>query len=398
MRARWSLLSLVAVTAVLALPSACSSSSTASAAPQVDAGAADAEPALPALGFNDVSVLVPIGANPKAPGHLGPKDEGMRGQLLPQAVYDKIAKFGVEPDEGLDYARMRVVAIRFDGCFPAPAGCEPQIRLVMQPITDKRATLDSAIHLFYRLTEEELGAVVTSLRKLRALAPEQQDSPLDVSPALVAQGMEGAYATGLNELVTTYAGEQNLVRMTFFLRAPPIQEEWFFGGFARNGATMTPLDIVGVGKNNQRVNRPEKPGGYEYIHVPSPTKPEDITVLLTSAAAKAATPADVEKALGAFARIENPQKYGPDQLPCAGCHMTTFATEYAKANLGLDVAQQPDAFKSTRDLTVRGEAATTPSSLRAFGYFGAKPMIAKRVVHETAAVLDDLEKRFPLVK
>lgn len=86
--------------------------------------------------------------------------------------------------------------------------------------------------------------------------------------------------------------------------------------------------------------------------MPSPTKPEDITVLLT----------------------------------------------YAKTNLGLDVAQQPDAFKSTRDLTVRGEAATTPSSLRAFGFLGAKPMIAKRVVHETAAVLDDLEKRFPVAK
>ena len=180
--------------------------------------------------------------------------------------------------------------------------------------------------------------------------------------------------------------------------APPLEEEWFFGGFARNGATMTPLDIVGVGKTNQRVNRPEKPGGYEYQHTPSPTKPEDITVLLTSAAAKAAAPADVEKALGAFARIENPQKYGPDQLPCAGCHMTTFVTEYAKTNLGLDVSQQPDAFKSTRDLTVRGEAATTASSLRAFGFLGAKPMIAKRVVHETAAILDDLEKRFPLAK
>jgi hypothetical protein len=78
--------------------------------------------------------------------------------------------------------------------------------------------------------------------------------------------------------------------------------------------------------------------------------------------------------------------------------MATFATEYAKANLGLDVANQPDAFKSTRDLTLRGEAATTASSLRAFGFLAAKPMIAKRVVHETAAVLDDLEKRFPVAK
>jgi glutathione S-transferase len=55
----------------------------------------------------------------------------------------------------------------------------------------------------------------------------------------------------------------------------------------------------------------------------------------------------------------------------------------------------PDAFTSTHDLTLKGEAATTPSSLRAFGYFGKIPMISQRVVNESAAVVDDLEKRFP---
>ncbi len=35
------------------------------------------------------------------------------------------------------------------------------------------------------------------------------------------------------------------------------------------------------------------------------------------------------------------------------------------------------------------------SSLRAFGYFDDKPMIANRIVNESAAVVDDLEKRFP---
>ena len=61
----------------------------------------------------------------------------------------------------------------------------------------------------------------------------------------------------------------------------------------------------------------------------------------------------------------------------------------------MDVGAHPDAFKSPRDLTVRGESATTPSSLRAFGWFDARPMIANRVVFETAQVVDDFEKRFP---
>ena len=383
------------------LYTACSStSSTPSAAPaDADAGAPEAGPALPALGMNDVSILVPIPSSPAAAGFLRPSSAGERGKLLPQAVYDKIPEFPVVGADALDYARMRVIGIRFDGCFPAPAGCEPQIRLVMQPITDDGATRDSSLHLFYRLTEEELGPVVLGLRQLKALAPElATDGPLDVNPALVAQGIEGPYGAGVRELVLAHAGEQNLTRMTFFLRAPPKQEEWFFGGFDRKGETMTPLDIVGVGKVNQRVDHPITAEGYEYTFTPAPKVPEDLSLLLVSATAKTAAAADLEKALGAVARIENPVKYGPDKLDCAGCHVATVLTAHAKDNLALDASGHADAFKSTRDLTVRGKSATTPSSLRAFGWFAKDPMIAKRVVHETAAVLDDLEARFPANK
>src|SRR5205085_10255508 len=127
----------------------------------------------------------PLPKSPASAGYLKPEDAGAKGPLLAKADYDKIPAFPHEGTDTLDYARMRVVAIRFDGCFPAATGCEPQIRMVMQPIADDGEALDSAIHLFYRLTETELAEVVTGLRKLRALAPEQKDSPLDVSPALV---------------------------------------------------------------------------------------------------------------------------------------------------------------------------------------------------------------------
>lgn len=350
------------------------------------------------LGMNDVSVLVPIPESPSAKGALGPTDAGAKGPLLPQDVYDKIPKFGVTPTQGLDFARMRAVAIRFDGCFPGKAGCEAQIRVVMQPITDAGATLDSALHLFYRLDETELGAVVQELRRLRALAPEVKDAPLTIHAGLSAQGLEGAYGKGLHDLVLKYAGEQNLTRMTFFLRAPPKQEEWFFGGFDREAGQLKALDIVGVGKVNQRVNRPLVPDGYAFELTPSPKVPEDIDALLKTEAAKAATPEARTAALSALARIENPQKYGPDQLSCAGCHVATFVREATRASFGLDAATLPDAFKSTRDLTRTGDSAITASSLRAFGYLDTKPMISNRVVHESAAVVDDLEKRFPIKK
>lgn len=382
--------------ATLSLLFAFACSSTETVAPAVDAGSTDAATTLPSLGLNDVSILVPLPASPADPGTLGPLDSGAKGVLLPQALYDKVPPFGVKPAEGLDFARMRVVAIRFDGCFPRPAGCEAQVRLVMQPITDEGASLDSALHLFYVLTEAELTKLVPALRRLRTLAPElKSDSPLDVNAALAAQGLDGTYGKALRALVLEHAGEENLVRMTFFLRAPPKQEEWFFGGLERIDGTFKQMDIVGVGKANQRVNRPVAASGYTYTFTPAPTVPENIQVLLTSEDAKAATAEARTAALSALARIENPTKYGPDNLSCAGCHVSTFVAESTKNDHGLDIAMMPDAYKSTRNLTRRGAAATTPSSLRAFGYFGSAPMIGSRVLYESAAVVDDLEKRFP---
>ncbi|MDB4939446.1 MAG: hypothetical protein JWP87_6418 [Labilithrix sp.] len=386
---------------LLSLAAACSSSSTpdAAPAPATEAAAADAAAPLPSLGLNDVSVLLPIPSSPASKGLLGPTTAGAKGALLPQAVYDKIPKFGVEPVEGLDYARMRAVGIRFDGCFPGPAGCEAQIRIVMQPISDQHETLDSAIHLFYRLTDEELPDLVIGLRQLRALAPEVKDAPLDIHAGLVAQGMTGEYGTALNELVLRYAGADSLRRMTFFLRSPSINEFWMLGGFNRTAAgAMTPLDIVGVGKGNQRVDRLDAAAtskGYSYQFTPEGNMPETLTPLMSSEVAKTSSADDRLRTLAAVARLENPKKYGPDQLPCAGCHVSTVVAAFTKRDHGLDMTSLPDAFTSTHDLTLRGESATTPSSLRAFGYFGKVPMISQRVVNETAAVVDDLEKRFP---
>jgi hypothetical protein len=353
--------------------------------------------------LNDVSVLLPIPASPSAAGTLGPNDSGKKGPLLLQATYDKIPKFGVTPVQGLDFARMRVVAVRFDGCFPRPEGCEAQIRLVMQPITDDGQTLDSALHLFYHLEPSELATVVSELRRLHTLAPELpagKTGPLDVHPALVAQGLDGAYGKALRELVLRFAGDESFVRMTFFLRAPPRQEEWFFGGFDRVEGELRQLDIVGVGKSNQRVNRPvtETGEGYTYTLTPSPKLPENIDVLLSTAAVKAASPEAREAAVAALARIENPSKYGPDQLSCAGCHISTFVGESVKKTHGLDTAKVPDAFRTTHDVSHTTEAPLEPSSLRAFGYFADRKMIGNRVIFESAAVVDDLEKRFPVAK
>ncbi|MFM2151741.1 MAG: hypothetical protein RL199_176 [Pseudomonadota bacterium] len=378
-------------TAILAL--ACTSAPVSSPTPS---GTGTTGPRWPKLGLNDVSVLVPLPRTPDEKPLLAPTDTGVKGRLLPKTVLDAVPRFPFVPADGLDAAPLRAVGVRFDGCFPGKAGCEPQIRVVLQPVKTDGTALDSALHLFFRLTEDELVLVTTELRRLRTLAPEVADAPLDVHAALVAQGPDGAYGSALRDLVLTYAGEQNLSRVTFFLRAPPQQETWFLGGFDRVDGKLEVIEIVGVGKGNQRVIRTNLATGWQYVLTPEGNSPEDGRVLLDSATADAATDDARRKAYASFLRVENPDKHGPDALPCAGCHVSTFVADEAGRRFGLKPADFPgDAFTSGHDLTVRGGASRNPTSLRAFGWFQKEPMLSQRVVNESAAVVDDLERRFP---
>jgi hypothetical protein len=365
-------------------------------APSPAGGDDNGAPRWPKLGLNDVSVLVPLPRTADEKPLLAPADTGVKGRLLPKAVFDAIPRFPFVPADGLDAAPLRAVGVRFDGCFPGKAGCEAQIRVVMQPVKADGTALDSALHLFFRLTEDELSLVTTELRRLRTLAPEVADAPLDVHAALLAQGPAGAYGSVLRDLVLTYAGEQNLSRVTFFLRAPPLQETWFFGGFDRIDGRLEVIDIVGVGKGNQRVIRTNVDSGWQYVLTPEGTTPEDGRVLLGSAAADAASDDARRKAYASYLRVENPSKHGPDALPCAGCHVSSFVADQAGRRFGLSPSEFPDdAFTSARDLTLKGGATRNATSLRAFGWFQKEPMLSQRVVNESAAVVDDLEKRFP---
>lgn len=391
--ARWALPSL------LLLASACgddmSSTGGAGSGAGGTGGAGGASAVAPALGLNDVSVLIPLPKTIDAPGYLGSADAGARGVLLPQDVFDAIPTFPVVPSQGLLYDRMRVLAVRFDGCSGGVGQCEPEIRLVLQPVNNSKAR-DSALHLFFRLTQDEMTEVVAQLRDLRALAPEvTTEGPLDVHPALAAQGVEGPYGAALRELLLAHAGEDNLVRVTFFLRAPPTNEVWFFGGFDRAGTKLTPIDVVGVGTDPQRVILTKTSTTYAYDLTPLGTTPEDGSVLTSSATAEAASDAERAAAFASFLRVQNPSTYVPDELPCAGCHLASFVTADASTRFGLDAGSLADNFTSTRDLSMRGGSAGNPSSLRAFGWFGDEPMIAQRTINDSAKIADDLEARYP---
>src|SRR4029078_1979497 len=114
------------------------------------------------------------------------------------------------------YAGLRVVSLRFDPCFSGNP-CYPQARLVLQGLNQGGTqAFDGAFHALYNLSADEFATVTTRLKSLAALAPENDRvTTLGVSPALLAQGMTGAYATGLRDLVTEFIGSSNLAKFTF---------------------------------------------------------------------------------------------------------------------------------------------------------------------------------------
>lgn len=370
--------------------------------------AADAGPDAarePELGLNDVSVLAPLPPSQDAEGWLSATSAGAMGELLPRAVFDAIPTFPVNTANALNYAFMRVLGIRFDGCHKATSddSCHAQVRMVMQPVNFDGEARDSALHLFYSLSDTQFAGAVTRLRAMRALAPEQTvDAALSVSPALAAQGMGGRYAQALHSLVLELCGEQNLTRMTFFLRAPPNQETWFFGGFERKDSALETMNIRGVGAGNQRVIRVDDNGaetGYSYDISPSPIVPEDGRALLSTKAAAAANTELRATTFASYLRLENPRLYTPDEAACAGCHISAYIVGESQRVFGLSPSGFPDAQFASKHLIGpkadrQTESGAQRSSLRAFGYFESTAMVAPRTVNETAAVLEDIEARY----
>jgi hypothetical protein len=97
--------------------------------------------------------------------------------------------------------------------------------------------------------------------------------------------------------------------------------------------------------------------------------------------------------LEALLAVDHPTKVAPDAAPCIACHTSTPLLE-ARAPAGAQ--HLSGAYVTSHNVNI--EAGKTPSTsgrLRALGYFLRTPVISRRVAHETAQVLTEIERRFP---
>lgn len=337
------------------------------------------------LGRHDVSILLPLPTTGDLPWTAATPGRG--GALLPATVFAKVGRSLVrEVTEDAEYAALRVVGVRFDPCFQTSltAACQPQLRLVFQTLGAVGAN-DGAVHALYNLSATQHAEVTARLRELVALAPQNRAyAPLGVSPALRAQGMDGAYGTALGELIAAYAGPATLARMTFMTRNQARQGQWEFGGVHVKATAATgfpaagPITMVGSTETLQVVSNGGF-GGFRFNVTPSLADAAgevglDGSVIPTlSASAK--------QTLAAWTAAQNsPVLTVPDTTDCTSCHVAGHVT-------GALERAAPTLVSVDRGPRVIGAADGMGDNLRAFGYFAEAAQVSIRTANETAAVL-----------
>jgi hypothetical protein len=343
------------------------------------------------LDLNDVSMLFPLPATAEgAEDLLGMSAEGRHGPLLPRQIFEALpAPLSRFPDVPT-YESLRVVAARVDPCFPAAggSGCRRQLRLVVQPLLISATavqTVDATLHLFYDLSDEQFAGLLVSLFELKSLAgSETFCRPLGVHPVMQREGLGGAYAARLGELILDHGGADNLRRVAVMQLSFP-GSSWRFSSFDVQGEGLDAVSIPRLSAADQQdflLSDTEEDRG---ALVPAPPG-SGIPLLVDALAIEGAGDDALAAAAGEVHAIEDPHRESPLTVDCVSCHVSGRALDFARSIRAIDGSgEEPPYRNAYYDLSVidDGERLT---SQRAFGYFGDRPSLSRRVVHESAEI------------
>lgn len=333
---------------------------------------------------------------------------------------------------GTVYSQLRIVGVRIDPCFAGTsdlgaASCEPMIRMVAQFINPASPgdMNPNALHLFYRLTKPELAAVTKQLLGLRVAArlPLQKgfvdysDPPADrfvgfgVHPTLVKEGLAGPYARGLQSLLLTYAGSKNLVQVavaaadvggvSWFADQNSLTRDrtaWIFGRFDVRHETLYGQAAPALTRGIQRMEVAGR------IDRHSGTPPRSFVSMVPEMSTRPAYFGVLEKDPSTLTEAEwapirrsafsllDPTKTSAHSADCATCHAADQG-----AALPWGTPTPAYAFRSNTwrlDSTPAGRAP-----MRMMGWVPQRgwggpptPVLAARVVNETAMALDYVNK------
>ena len=229
---------------------------------------------------------------------------------------------------------------------------------------------------------------------------------------MVSQGLGGAMAKGVEQLILQYAGAQNLTRLTELSNgAEPLTSTdapglWFMSGIDisdAGAAATSPLTIPTLADDAgstalEQVNAVlSGPGEFFFGFLsPNTTSTDDLTPL-DNGSPTTLSASDQTAAFDSLVRIENPSDNSPNTIDCGSCHLATPSEAFvAMPVFSLDdttsaLAFQPDGKSVvTADMARTFGTSSIQLNIHAFSYVGQSPAINQRVVNETASIVEYL--------
>ena len=358
----------------------------------------------------DVSILYPLPLKARAADLVRASAAGAHGALLPQSVVETVhpggALDGVSGVSG--YGSIGFVSLRLDPCSArgsagAPGACRSEVRLVFQELYDKLpgeagdpfagpAATDGAFHVVYDVPEGEL---VTMLQQMLTLKKSNGDvglHQLAPHPILTEQGLNGAFAQGLRDIVLEHVGADRIARVTFFDHRNPEIDDWTFGVFERAtpafpflAATIPTTDSTTQTFAGSGTLGPIAQSFAETAQTVSAA--DSLAPLLGGSRPTPGSPqvAALQPSFDAALRLENPSLRNAETTDCVSCHQAEGARRIGEL-YGLSKAS---AFTHSRSLA-RADERTSVTNVHAFGYLHRQVSIMQRTANESVLVADRL--------
>ncbi len=334
----------------------------------------------------DVSILYPLPADRDL--MIQPSEQAAYGQLFPESLFPTVIG---PPDIGVQYADMRLVALRLDPCS-ARKSCNSEVRAIYQPVVvdadGRLAVADGAIHVFYAMSRDELVAFLDEILALKRAhgAGVAYGSELGPHPILDATGLDGPFAAGLHALVLEHLGESRIERFTERNHQIPAQDRWDFYLF--DGPGLPRQTIATTTADEQQVTGthtdPQDAGGVVTVNPAL-----DSAVLAIVDVNRQTELSDAIRA--GFARaieLQDPTKENSESIDCVSCHLAEGARYVGTTEYGL----APDGeFRSDRSLAYRRDLLAI-TNLHIFAYNGRAVSVSQRVANESAVVADAMQQ------
>lgn len=331
----------------------------------------------PTLSAHDVAFVVPLA---QAPSFL------VGSQVLPRPVFDALQHPLTVVDEPDDlYRALSVVSVRVDACFQegtTPGPCQPQLRLVLQPVFDAPeglTTRDAAVHVFFAATEKQVLGFAQAL----ALARTQRGLAVPATVVGPHPGFEDlTWSQTVAGQLLPLLDPAKLVRVTS-MSVHASNQAWIFGGTDYVDGQPVPIAIPTLGgAHDGHVTSTGGTSAMEVTIDPGSVVEAPLMPVIAPGGLARASPAELAAAALSVQRLEDPAVHNPATVDCATCHVAAIAQRaFVKQGVAVDASVPADeAFSDTRNL-------------RAFGYFFRQPAVSPRVQREITLVRDDLTRR-----